>query len=600
MNAANRANVVKTLVAFAGVAFFAILHQLYVTRAHPDALYMDSLRLVYQVEQWRLGHMSFWKLWGLGAEHQGFINPLLMMLNIRFFSLDVMLANRLTGLVITLVAAILLINFNSTTYKSRKVVSAGRMAIQAATSVMMTAICFSWAGFELLTLDLGLPLWLKNLSFVAYFVAHAYYLQTPASKRGMGVIGLVLTLAGPVIVLIIGMGWSYSFVAAVFIVHMSVNTAAIKKRELHALFAKASPLITLLLAQIVYLLVSIGMTGTVVPHKRFSMLIQIPELSLYALGSGVIGVETALQYSISLHVPQCVGGASLVAAIILLIVRYRRGLDVSSLLPIYLLVYGFLVALSVSAARGAVGPMAVMAPRYYMDIMFFYIGLIWLWCDCLALTQRRNSMLSVAAFSILCLVVVIGQSLTYKREWGAAPSRAKAFVAMNQALLEGVPNQAAASLLQSRLDYARLGDSVLLEQHLALYSKLSANECDAAGVRFMSGWYEQEPHGVWMEQNASLRIPACHCDFVATVYLPSGFSERTLTISSSSLTKTVDLKPGAAEQVPIAPSRMQRVLDVSVSATTIPSSLPGGSHDIRSLGAYWTDYSYACSGNVRN
>jgi hypothetical protein len=595
-----KTNHAKYLIPVSVVVLFAWLHQIYVTRAHPDAVYMDSLRLVYQLEQWRQGQLSFLQLWGMGAEHQGFINPILLLLNVRYFSFDVMLSNRLTGVVVALVAMVVLLNFNFRIWKSSKEFPGTLLAVRVGISVLLTMICFSWAGFELFTLDLGLPLWIKNLSFVTYFAAHAYYLTMTARGWRPWVVGLGLTLAGPVIVLMIGMGWSYAFVAAVLAVNLLVAAESISRRDVRTPLMKSAPAIALLLAQIAYLMASIGAGDVMAPHKKFSMLLQIPGLLLYALGSGLIGVETIVNYPVLLHVLPYVSGGALAAAIMLVFARCRRELHSGSLLPVYLLGYGFLTALSVSAARGGGGALAVMASRYYMDIMLFYVGLIWLWYDSLERSLANKPYVSTVLFLALCLVVVMGQGLTNKREWVAAPYRAAAFNSMNQALLQGVPDQRAASLLQSPLENARKGDQVLLEHHLALYSNRSADACRADNVRYLSGWYARESQGVWMGRSAVMQIPACQCDLVSSIYLPSDFSERSLVVSDSESRQTIELAPGKVEQLRISPSNVRRMLDISVSRTSMPSGLPDGVHDVRDLGALWTSNAFACGGNAFN
>jgi hypothetical protein len=595
-----KANYAKYLISVSVVILFAWLHQTYVTRAHPDAVYMDSLRLVYQLEQWRLGHLSFFSFWGLGAEHQGFINQILLLLNVKYFSFNVMLANRLTGIIVALVAMIVLLDFNSKILKFSKEFPNTLLTVRIGISALITLICFSWAGFELFTLDLGLPLWIKNLSFVTYFAAHAYYLAMPTGGRRPRVIGLGLTLVGPVIVLMIGMGWSYSFVAAVLAVNFLVVANSIRKRDVRATLLKSGPVIALLLAQILYVMASIGVGDAPTPHKKFSILLQIPELSLYALGSGLIGVETIVGYPALLHVLPYVSGAALVAAVMLMLARYRLELHSGSLLPVYLLGYGFLTALSVSAARGGDGAMAVMASRYYMDIMFFYVGLVWLWHDSLEHLPAIRSRVSMVFFLALCLVVAAGQFLTYKKEWAAAPYRALAFRAMNQALLNGVADQQAANLLQSPLENARKGDQVLLEHHLALYSNLSAGVCKADHVRYLSGWYARESQGVWMGRTAVMQVPACRCEFVAHVYLPPGFPGRVMVVSDSETRQTIDLAPGKEEQLRISASDVPKTLNISVSRTTVPASLSDGAHDVRDLGGLWTSSAFVCGGNAAN
>ena len=590
----NKINYARYTISLSVTSLFAWFHQIYVNRAHPDAVYMDSLRLVYQLQEWRQGHLSFWKLWGVGAEHQGFINQAILLLNIKFLSYDVLFANRMTGAVVALMVVVLLLNFNSTLRRGFAGLPGTVLMARIGVSVIIALICFSWAGFELFTLDLGLPLWLKNLSFVAYFSLHTYYLTMPAGGWRAKAIGLGLTVVGPVIVLMIGMGWSYSFVASVCAVSVLTAIDAIKKRNICKPLSRSAPAAALLLAQSVYIWSSWGAGGTTAPHEKFSVLLHIPELLLYALGSGLIGVETVANYPFLLHMLPFISGGVLIAAVVLLLVRLNRELYSGSLLPIYLLTYGFLTALSVSVARGAEGAAAVMASRYYMDIMLFYVGLVWLWYDSLERSLANKPRVSMALFFTLCMVVIVGQGLTYRREWLVAPYRALAFKSMNHALLQGVPDQHAASLLQSPLENARKGDGVLLERHLALYSNLPIDECRVAGIHYLSGWYAREPQGVWMGRSAVMKIPACRCDFVAAVYLPPGFSERTMVISGTESSQSISLAPGKVENLHIPPSNVQRTVDISLSRTTVPSSVSGGTRDVRELGALWTSNTFAC------
>lgn len=573
------------------VVLFACLHQLYVTRAHPDAVFMDSLRLVYQMDQWRHGHLPFLRFWGLGAEHQGFINQSLLFLNVKYFSFDVMLANRLTGVVVALASAIVLLIFNRTTSEK---ISIPLLTARVGISLLIAILFFSWAGFELFTLDLGLPLWIKNLSFVAYFAGHACYLAMPPKAERNWLVCLGLCLAGPVIVLFIGMGWSYSFVAAVAAVSLLAAIDYIRTPAGGILLRRFLPTITLIIAQAAYLMASIGVGGTTAPHDKFTSLAHVPELLPYALGSGLIGVETITSYPRLLSALPYFSIGAIIAGTLVLFARFRRGLFASSLLPIYLMAYGFLTALSVSVARGGEGASAVMASRYYMDIMLFYVGLLWLWLDAFVLSPGRSPGVSMAALLLLCAVVAIGQGLTYEKEWRSAPYRAMAFKAMNQALLQGVPDQHAASLLQSPLDNARKGDHVLLEQHLALYSELSTGACQAKAIKYLDGWYAPESRGIWMGHTAELQIPACRCEFVFRIYLPPDFPGRSMVVSGAAGDETVELAPGKEEQVHIRPSGSTRKLFISVTKTTTPARQSGG-RDLRSLGAFLTSGSFVCN-----
>ncbi len=593
-------NLIKYSIPLSVVGFFAWLHQIYVTHARPDAVYMDSLRLVYQLEQWRRGHLSFLHLWGLGGQHQGFVNQLLLLLNVKYFSYDVLLANRMTGIVVAILVMVIIVAFNLGARESREKLYAVPITVRIGVSALIAMICFSWANFELFTLDLGLPLWIKNLSFVTYFAVHAYYLRLPARGKHIRTVGLGLALVGPVIVLMIGMGWSYSFVAAVLAVSSLAVVESIKNHDVRAPFLKFIPAITLLLAQIVYLLASMSGGGAAAAPGRFSTLLHVPELLLYALGSGLIGVETIANYPVLFHVLPYISGGAVAVAVVLLFARFGRELYSGSLLPAYLLAYGFLTALSVSVARGGEGVAAVMASRYYMDIMFFFVGLVWLWYDSLEGSLASWSYVSMTLFLTLCFVIFVGQSLTYRKEWASAPYRSVAFKSMNQALLEGVPDQKAAILLQSPLDDARKGDQVLLEHHLALYSSLPESVCATDSIEYLGGWYGREPQGVWMGRAAVMKIPACHCDFVASVYLPSNFPARVMSVFSSGSEQVIHLESGKVEQLHMSRSSVPRTVNISVTATTIPLDLPNGVHDVRELGVLWTENTFACSGHASN
>jgi len=584
----------KWFAAAAVVIFFLFVHEAYVTRAHPDAPYMDTLRLVYQLEQWLSGRLPFFKLWSQG-QHKGFILQLFLLANIKLFSLNVMLANRLTGVVVAIFSIMVLFSFLSATrrYDNTRFIT-GDFA-QAVICSLFVAICFSWAGFELFTLDLGLPLWTKNVTFMVYFVLHACYLRMPSGLRSTWVVGIALTLLGPVVVLMVAMGWSYSFVASVALVSTIALVESIRQGKLQEQLKRCAPVAALFVAQLIYMVTS-GEGGRSANQSLYTTLIHVPDLLLYSLGSGVIGLETVNSFAISPHIPELIGAGMLASAISLGLARFwrRSVLARGSLIPLYLLAYGLFTALSVSVARGHNGPAEVMASRYYMDIMLFCIGLVWLWYESLAMADSKRFSISAVGFSVLCSVIVVGQWLTYAREWRAAPYRAIAFKAMNEALLDGVPDQAAATLLQSPFDNARLGDKTLREKHLALYSNVHFDSCDAAGVQLKSGWYGRESQGIWMGKNANIQVAGCRCDFIIKVYLPPDFIARTIKIQSADASKVVELTPGKAEQISLGPILAPEVIGLSVSDITVPAKMPGASPDIRSLGVDLTGYGYLC------
>ena len=93
------------------VLLLLLLHQVMVTRAAPDALYMDSLRLLRDMDEWQAGRMSLLALWTQGSAHHGLVNQAALLANMQLFSLDVLLVNRFTGAVVAGVALLLLSAF---------------------------------------------------------------------------------------------------------------------------------------------------------------------------------------------------------------------------------------------------------------------------------------------------------------------------------------------------------------------------------------------------------------------------------------------------------------------------------------------------------
>ena len=592
------------LLAACPVLAFALLHQAFVSRAHPDALYMDSLRLLYQLQEWQQGRLSFVELWGLGSAHRGFINPLALMLNVRLFSLDVMLANRLTGAVVGVLALVLAYVFNrQEVFRRRRAPGRDIFALRLFVSVLMVGLCFSWASFELFTLDLGLPLWTKNLCFVLFFVAHGRYL---ADERHGGAAtawaATALSLAGVLIVMFVGMGWSYAFVGAVLAVQALAAAVDMRDGRRARALRRCVPLAVMVAALAGSLVLGAGGghggDGDSM-SKLFATLPAMVGLALHALGAAWAGVETFAAQGVPLSLAFWLGIVGVLAAAHGVIDRLRRGLYSGALLPLYLVAYGVLTALSLAAARGDSGVQAVMASRYYMDVAPFLIGTLWLWAEAIAARGAiSRARASTALFSVFALSVGLGLWATYRNEWQVAPYRAQAFQAMNLALRQGVPDEAAARLLQSPLEHARRGVGVMREQRLAIFAdepqSVPLAACDVRGISRSGEWHAQEPGGTWMGEAGSLVLPACDCDLAAGLYLPEGFSERRLHIAGAGESVEVELHPGESRRIVLPASVGRSEVHLSVSGVTVPRDAIAGSSDIRRLGVFWTGLAFEC------
>lgn len=561
------------------VLLLGIVHQIFVTRAHPDALYMDSLRLLFQLDQWQAGHMSTIDFWGQGSSHRGFINQLFLLANVSLFDLDVLLANRLTGVVIGLVAAVLVIAWccDVGTQERRS-----NGLLQLTVSVVFAILCFSWAGFELLTLDLGLPLWTKNLSFLLFICGHAYLLEG-RSRRPLPLI-LVLSLAAPVIVLLIGMGWNYAFVAAVLAMQVFAFVPTWRaKGRLGALLPSL-----LLVASMVAYISAGSLTDAAVKGGGLNIDREAPLLILYSFGSTVGYPDAVLLGHLPLPLIAGVGLVMLLVGLAALASWLRRGAP-GSRIPVYLVLYGAMVAVSVTLARGADGPLAVMASRYYMDIVLGLVGVLWIAVR--EVRQRAPEPLAASIVWLLLLCVMATHFQTYRHEWTASPYRALLFSEMKSATLRAVPAEADAAMLQSPLIHARQGAEVMRARGLSVFHSSPVDECSTSAIVYGPGWNQAERSGRWSADDAVLDLPSCGCEYSGDLYLPDSMARRQVKIAGAD---------GAFHQVSVGPGESVRAVlgrgrvHLITNPTTIPSrELPGGV-DTRELGVLVTGFSVSC------
>lgn len=576
------------------VLFFTFLHQLYLCRAHPDALYMDSLRLLWQLNRAHAGEFSLFELWRQGGGHRGLIYQAVLMANIKFFSLNVLLANRLTGVVIGAIVMLIITGFMRSLRRAGAPGNARCNTIALVFSLLTALLCFSLEGFELLTLDLGLANWLKNLLFIGYYVLLSRQLEPGNASAGMPS-WLALSMCGFLIVLFAGMGWSYAFVASVLCVQAAVLWS--RRHQLRFQFSlKISlPALFALCGLLVYIIAGggVGVRGgaTAPAPGLFSSLMLIP----FALGSAWASRDGLSYFGLDSAVSFWLGAVTAVIALLALVARLRRGVESGSLLPLYLLAYGGMTAISVSFARGEGGPAAVMASRYFMDVILFLIGTTWLSAEWL-MVDGEHSRPWLAGAGIACAILLSLQVASYSAEWKLAPYRAENFKAMNAALLQGVPDQASADMLQSPLQHAQGGAKVMRDLGLAVFKSASGRLCSNLDIIRPSGWNQPEPDGIWSEAHAQLQIPACSCELIADVHLPTSFTARSLVLADPAATgpTRLELLPGASQAVHISPSAFARIVRIDLSSDTVPARDFPGQADVRKLGAWWTGLRFAC------
>ncbi|SDQ88766.1 hypothetical protein [Pseudoxanthomonas sp. CF125] len=572
------------LLGAASLALFAI-HQTYVSIVHPSALYMDSLRLLSHLYEWQHGRMSLLEIWGYGgSSHRGLITQLFLYANVKLLSLDVLTVNRITGVVVLALGFSIAVPYLRQNLRDPGLSSTRARWLLCYFAILFIALGYSPAGFELFTLDLGLPLWVKNFCFVAYFAAHAHLLRSPTLARSM-----TLTALAPVVVLVVGMGWSYAFVGTVVSVHF---LAMILLGGPARTLSSVVPTLVVLVSGLLYVKGGGGAGDGVTGGMLFQKFPSAIWLACHSIGSTFLGSETGTRLGVSHWLPGLTGMGLILAMFVFLFQSIRRRTWSGTLLPLYLAGYGGLVALSVGYARGGGGFDAVMASRYYMDLYLFTVGAFWVWSEH---ALRQRDWLSVCLLVFAQALLFTGQMATQWVEWHTAPYRRVAIAAMNEATLNGVADEEDARLLQSPLPDARRGAAAMRNFGVGVFHNRVAGECADEGIRRQKGWYRVENGAVWMSGSAVLSVPRCECTTVASVYLPASFAEREIVVQEGELeVARINLTPGQTQTIRLPPTLRPSLFRVTASSVTVPKR-DLGTADVRELSVLWTVPSFECA-----
>lgn len=552
---------------FAASMLLLAVHHLYIIRTWPDSIYMDSLRLLHQLSDVASGERTVFDLWAAGGHH-GLITQLFLAANVHLFGLNAVLANMLTGPVILAVGILFLFGY-SVDWTRTEGQSSGLHYVT--TGLLLLGISLSFVGFELLTLDMGLPIWVKNLVFVCYWFAHSSFLDRPT-----GIKSFVLSLVAVPVVLAVGMGWSYAFTATIVGV---TALDAVLQRDVR--LAKIAPALAVIAAQFAYLLLGGGHDEQTAVGAG-SAIYKVATLPFYGLGSTLIGSE---------WVSRVWGGADLVllagvvvfAAGLLGFVAFVRNPTVGRR-AIYLMLYGGLCAVAFAIARGDQGFHAMLASRYYMDLVLFPLGAIWL----LSLAAKKSlkfryfKVAGVIVFGVVFIAAHLVQGAAEYRN--VAPYRAASFRSMNERLVEMQIDQTTAQLMQAPLSDLQRAAAIMRIEKLGVFRGTTGSLCDQP-FKLRDGWYPPESGGAWMASDASIAIAGCGCSATLVAYLPQSFPERKLTISSGTTTLgEFNLQSGARRTIAINDTRAPTPIRISVSRVTVPQRDLSGSGDVRELG----------------
>ncbi|MGB4466974.1 MAG: hypothetical protein WBI41_02835 [Azovibrio sp.] len=475
--AAQAARAMAILLAIC-VAAFCCLHVLYLQRAMPDVPYMDTLRVLALLAGWEQGRVSLPELWGLGSAHQGLINQFLIYANVELLHYNALWANRLTTLAIALVALLIGLDVVADYRKTAgPTIRAGWRFAWVIFLVLIPVQLFSGAGYELFTLDLGLSLWIKNGLIVLYYVLHSRYVGLVGAGRGGSWLGLALSLMGPILVLMVTMGWGGAFVLGATL--QVLAGAGFWRRRADDGRGMVRPVLLLWLSLAVYVAVSLlgrgrsdgrpaahgGRLPRLLGASSWSGQRMAPVARLDPNGGPCAVDPRPVQhcadgmeaYLPARHGPACT--ACLCRSDGACVGRAGDGLD------------------------------GVIASRYYMDLILFPIGLVWL----LLVLAGPGAGRGAAVTMVGALVLMLGlQVQVYRDEWRTAPYRAELFQSMKQALLMGVPDPEAAALLQAPFKYARAASALMQKEGLGPFHGLAPQRCEAAAVRFLRGWFAEE------------------------------------------------------------------------------------------------------------
>lgn len=574
------------------VTAFCCLHALYLQRAMPEVPYMDSLRVLVLLAGWEQGQVALSELWGLGSAHQGLINQVLIYADAELLDYNALWANRLTALAIALVALAIgrevIADYRDT---ARAIIRGSWRWAWAIFLVLIPVQLFSGAGYELFTLDLGLSLWIKNVLIVLYYVLHSRFLNLAGTGRHGRWLGLALSLMGPVLILMVTMGWGGAFVLGATL-QVLAGSGWRRRGPGHGR-GMLKPVTLLWLSLLVYVAISLlgREKGEFVRAGAAVATGDLLPMVAASLGSSVLPPGLASAWMLSPGWIQTVGLALLILALCSIAVMAWRRICLRDTVPLALLAYAAGTALAVAVGRAGAGLDAVMASRYYMDLILFPIGLVWL----LLVLAGPGAGRGAAVTMVGALVLMLGlQVQVYRNEWHTAPYRAELFQSMKQALLMGVPDPEAAELLQAPLRDARAASALMQKEGLGPFHGLAPQRCEAAAVRFLRGWFAEEPQGRWIGPEAKLQAPGCPCRLRADVYIPPDFTERQLTVKSEGGDSySVRLEPGRSVPLDVALSEKPLLLTLELDKATQPSAL-GLGEDQRTLGALVSPLVIAC------
>lgn len=420
---------VRSLATWVGTLFLC-LHTAYVLQIGADVAYMDTLRYIGYYPDIIRSPLRVFDFWNQGG-HRGLVSQLTVWANIRFFGMNILLVNVLTGFVLLLISAVV-VRAWSRSLGPCGVPSPFHAAVFTLFAVF---VVFGPAGFELYTLDLGFPEIARNLLYVVLI----FSLLDGVGRKSAGMRWVLFSLLVLAMVFI-SYARVYPFGGAALLTAICVHVwrDGVRKPSSEVGFAYGGVLVGFVVFGILSKVIESSIDyAPVRPASALSVLLGTG----FATSSAFVGVEAAVRQGLP-AVFLCIFGLTVGFASAVMLFIYARGMkDGRPSLPIFLTLYGAMNAAAIGYARGGSDFYSYMASRYYPDLSLSLIGLAWMssviLLDRKVQTNVRRAVAAVAALGGFFWAT--GYVLTTKVEVMTVPHRAIAFNEMRAITLSCAP-----------------------------------------------------------------------------------------------------------------------------------------------------------------
>lgn len=435
---------IAIILAVSIIGFIFLLY--YILTARPIVPYMDAISFItYYGKFWHENFFNIFKNWQYGQQ-SGLVDQVTTYLNIKFFSLNSLFFVTLNALLISII-------FYAISVQIIKNESSNAIRPFLLLGIFLTV--FSLNGWELLLLDFGGGEILRNLFYLitALFIYSSIISRAYDDKLPKSSSLFIYTLLLIFTILLIGTGEVWAFATTIFITILLFQPWSHLKRGLMLTYGLIS-LLPLIILYIYHYLSTISSNNFGGMNFSISnIILQLP----MAFASAMIDLDTVNKYHIQIAILFFCG--------IFLIISYLYSLILIVVLkedkrkyfiPIFISLYGILTGISIVIARGSIPGQSVMASRYYINYMFFVIGLLWILYLLITTNKDLNKennfnqilLIKILAsknirrilFFVTFFLIIFSQILSIETEIQIAPYRAYNYLKMGKVYCKGYNN----------------------------------------------------------------------------------------------------------------------------------------------------------------